>query len=287
MLENDAESQAADAIVSHLAKSPGPRAPAAKLPQIHLDSNSMTGLSILQSEASKQVPPNNTDKNMRAAAETSIISRVLGGASKEVDSETKQSEKTDSPSTAWAKFDKSPRKRTFKNISKPATPAPPTTPKRTNFFSASGTPIGLSPGFRPSPGMSRDAGAITLTPNPTYSPAPSAVMRLMSEPTGDEIRFCDFQISEESRKGLEEVEAEIEQAHDPTPPPLTPCKNSLMIDEFDAIEAISALNSLSNSPFRPPRRNGEEETDNGGKRSLFASVVGGIKEKDPKARLQF
>jgi hypothetical protein len=288
MLENDAESQAADAIVSHLAKSPGPRAPVSKLPQIHMDANSMSGLSILQSEASKQAS-SSTSKVMPAGAETSIMSRVLRGTSKGVEPETKPSGNAESPSTAWAKLDKSPRKTTFKNISKPSTPGPPTTPKRTNFFSASGTPIGLSPGFRPSPGILRDGGAITLTPNPTYSPAPSAVMRLMSEPSGDEIRFCDFQISEDSRKGLEGVEVGVQQTHDPTPPPLTPSKNSLMMDDstFDAMEAISALNSLSNSPFRPPKRNGEEEPGKGGRKSLFASVVGGTKEKDPKARLQF
>lgn len=280
MMDSDGESRAADAIVNQLARSPDRRS-AARLPQIHLDSNSMSGLSILQSDAVNQT----SEIQVKFGPETSIMSRILGETTRNCD---RRDQKHDT-NIKWPTLEGSPRKPTLSNITKPATPAQPSTPKRTNFFSESGTPMGLSPGFRPSPGISRNGSSITLTPNPTYSPAPSAVMRLMSEPSGDELRFCDFQISEESRKGLEGDNYQVHQAHDPTPPPLTPSKNSLMLEEFDAIEAISALNSLSNSPFRVHKKNRESDTfvPQDGKKSLFASVVGGIKEKDPKARLQF
>ena len=100
--------------------------------------------------------------------------------------------------------------------------------------------------------------------------------------------FCDFQISEESQK---ELEVEPPQHHDPTPPPLTPSKNSLFgaqLMETDDLEAISALNSLSNSPFRPQKRPEEDvASKEESKKSLFAAVVGGAREKDPKKKLQF
>jgi hypothetical protein len=277
MLENDAESQAADAIVSHLAKSPVSSG-LSKLPQMELDTNSMSGLSILQSEASRQATAVADDKKASSNSGVSIMSRVLEGASKSSDSEKKPSDKKKEPTNPSNSME-SPRKRPPKSMFNPATPGPPTTPKRQNFFSMSGTPIGLSPGFL------RNGGGIALTPNAPYSPARSTMMRLMNDQSVDELQFCDFQISEESRKELEGEPKEPQ--HDPTPPPLTPSKNSLMFGEHD-LEAISALNSLSNSPFRQKKR---PEEDKGSKKekkkSLFAAVVGGIKQKDPKKKLQF
>jgi hypothetical protein len=139
---------------------------------------------------------------------------------------------------------------------------------------------------------------ITLTPNVSYSPAPSAVMRFMNEQSNDdEIKFCDFSISEESRMNLEGDHPSHQPRIDPNPPPLTPSKNSLMFGEQivgddDTFEAISALNALSNSPFRPKKRPQPEESKKEGKKeekkSLFATVVGGInKQKDPKKKLTF
>jgi hypothetical protein len=61
------------------------------------------------------------------------------------------------------------------------------------------------------------------------------------------------------------------------------------MQEYDAIEAISALNSLSNSPFRapPPPVIPNEDGKGERKKSLFASVIEGVKDKDPKAKLDF
>lgn len=284
MIDGNGESQGVEVVGSHLG-SPVP----VKLAQIDLGLNSMSGLSILQSEAAKQSSESNgpvESKEPRGSGK-SIMSRILHGRNHDHDL-PRQSELN----SRWRTLEESPRKNVahYSTESTIATLAPPpSTPKRTNFFSASGTPIGLSPCFRPSPGASRIGGSITLTPNPEYSPAPSTVMRLMSEPSGDELRFCDFQISEESRKGLEGEIYQVNQTHDPTPPPLTPSKNSLMLEEFDAIEAISALNSLSNSPFQAPQNSGDSDPSAPGaaKKSLFATVIGGMNSRDPKTRLKF
>jgi hypothetical protein len=250
----------------------------------------MSGFSMLQSEPVKQSSESDVllESKEPSGSEQSIMSRIFQGMHHNQEVSHHRSEL----STRWKILEESPRKKASKHPTEtdiPTLPAPPSTPKRTNFFSASGTPIGLSPGFRPSPGACRNGGSITLTPNPEYSPAPSTVMRLMSEPSSDELRFCDFQISEESRKGLEGEQYQDNQAHDPTPPPLTPSKNSLMLEEFDAIEAISALNSLSNSPFQAPQNAGDSDRSAPGatKKSLFATVIGGMNLRDPKARLQF
>jgi len=282
MLDNDGESQGVEGIVSHLDLA-GP----VRLAPIDVGVNSMSGLSILQSEAVKQSSESNgpLESKEPSGSEQGFMSRIFHGRRPDLDLSNRRSELI----TRCKVNEESPRKKVSKYATEStvATLAPPpSTPKHTNFFSASGTPIGLSPGFRPSPGASRNGGSITLTPNPAYSPAPSTVMRLMSEPSGDELRFCDFQISEESRKGLEGEHYQVNQTHDPTPPPLTPSKNSLMLEEFDAIEAISALNSLSNSPFQAPQNSGGS-APGAAKKSLFATVIGGMNSRDPKARLQF
>lgn len=282
MLENDAESQAADAIVCHLAKSPI-RGNMSKLPQMELDSDSMSGLSILQSEASRQATTTTeNDKPISSSAGVSIMSRVLEG-SKSTDSK-KQPEGIANRAVGESATEKkytsksqnnmdSPRKRAPSKSSIPSTPLPPSTPKGSNFFSMTGTPIGLSPGFRPSPAAilrSHNNGA-PRTPGGSFSPAPDSMM--------DEFRYCDFKISEESQKQFEGRK----RHHDPTPPPLTPSKNSMFSDQLMAndLEAISALNSLSNSPFKP-KKAPESNSKAQAKKSLFATVVGGVKEKEPQ-----
>lgn len=280
MLENDDESQAADAIVSHLARSPVTSS-LSKLPQLELDSNSMSGLSILHSEASRQATANVESIKSSSNSGTSIMARVLEGASKSSDHEIKFQAKRKEPPSATGNME-SPRKRPAKNATVLSTPLP-STPKRPNFFSTSGTPIGLSPAFRASPGI-RNSTGITLTPNP-FSPNPNSVMQLVGDESMGASMFVDFQISEESRKELL-LEGKQQPQHDPTPPPLTSPKNSMLGEQLlqNDLEAISALNSLSNSPARPK---GQGEPKKQAKRSLFAAVVGGTRQKDPKKKLQF
>ena len=272
MLENDAESQAADAIVSHLAKSPLPSS-LSKLPQMQLDSDSMSGLSIL--EVSKQGGNLNEGSKISFPPEMSIMSRVLEGTSK-----SSFPKKTSSNSINNME---SPRKRSSK---------PPSTPNRPySFTSTKGTPIVLSPGFRASPSLLRNASGIPLTPNGQFSPAPST-LRLSTDQSPEEFRFSDYQISELSQKRFgQEVHNGRPQQHDPNPPPLgTPSKGQYF-GEHD-LEAISALNSLSNSPFKQKKRPEDEarEAKPEQPKSLFAAVVGGLKDKKeslPKQKLEF
>ena len=293
MLENDAESQAADAIVSQLAKSPLPNN-LSKLPHMQLDSDSMSGLSILQSEVSRQTSSNNESSKPNYTSGMSIMSRVLEGASKPSNSEKKAAEEPTASSNSKITMG-SPRKRPPKPVS--ATSLPPSTPKRPySFTSTKGTPIALSPGFRPSPSGLQNGGGIPLTPNVQFSPAPST-MRLNNDQSPEQFRICDFHISELSQKRFGQFDAHANVKNpptDPNPPPSTPSKKSFFGGQLmeNDLEAISALNSLSNSPFRPQNKPDSETKESKAepKMSLFATVVGGLKEKKerfPKEKLEF
>jgi hypothetical protein len=299
MLESDAESHlvlVADAI-SQMAKTPT-NPDAIKLPQMHLDTNSLSGLSVLQPDASK--PAASLPKGPNSGI--SIMASVMERTSKSNESSSNNNSNKESDSKMLAPSNKetpkkfsmeSPRKRMPSRSAAPSTPT--LTPKggKSNFFSMGGTPIGLSPGFRMSPNMRTNA--LSLTPNVTYSSAPNSVMRFMNDGnSGDGFEFCNFEISEESRQQMD-VNGKAGSQADPTPPPLTPSKNSLMFGEQTLMggdfDAISALQSLSNSPARGllTRKQPEEPASSKSeKKSLFAKVVGGIKEKDPsKKKLQF
>jgi hypothetical protein len=304
MLENDAESHlvlVADAI-SQMAKTPTNPDPS-KLPQMCLDANSLSGLSVLQSDASKPAASLLPRKGSNSGI--SIMASVMERTSKSNESKSNESsnnKKNESDSKMLAPSKKetqkefsmeSPRKRMPSRSAVPSTPT--LTPKggKSNFFSMQGTPIGLSPGFRMSPPTRNNA--LSLTPNVAYSPAANSVMRFMNDGnSGDGFEFCNFEISEESRNQLD-VNGKVGSQADPTPPPLTPSKNSLMFGEQtlmggDFSDAISALQSLSNSPARGllTRKQEEPASSKSEKKSLFAKVVGGIKEKDPsKKKLQF
>jgi Myb-like DNA-binding domain len=288
MLDIEDESHAADAIVTHLAKSPGRRMALSRVD--HLDGNSVSGLSILQLEASKQAP--SLPESSRYGNESSIMSRVLGNVAKtktHAPDNGSSFSKLEHVSQRYAEDSPSESRQNRPIMERPSTmsTAPPVTPKRANFFSTAGTPIGLSPGFRGSPGSPRPG--LALTPNPMYSPAPNSVMRLMSDRSGDELQFSDFHIDLDtsSRPKLDDL---MDPVHDPNPPPFSsPNKNSLNMQEYDAIEAISALNSLSNSPFRaplPPEKPNEYAKGER-KKSLFASVIEGVKDNDTKTKLEF
>ena len=278
MLDNDDESQAVDAI-GNLAniKSPVPST-LSKLPHLELDSNSMSGLSILHDEASRQATDPIDDLKSFSDPGMSIMSRVLEGASKSSDPEKKRS---GTKKDAYNEADNmsSPLKRR-KVGAMPATPLPSTPKRPPNFFSTDhGTPM-LSPTFKSTP-MRRD---ITLTPHLPFSPAPSGMMRFGMDESVGQSMFCDFHISEESKKELEDAPP---AQHDPTPPPLTPSKNSLMIggNLEDLEDVASALAHLSNSPSPFPKKRPDDKK--GERKSLFARVVGGDRGKDPTKKLQF
>jgi hypothetical protein len=296
MLDNDAETEVADAIVRQLAKVPGP-ADDSKLPNMQLDSNSLSGLSVLQSEPSRQ--------NYQASSGIGLMASVLERTSKS-DSDTNDSLK---PAAMGAKqYSKSsktqehpnlmlsPRRRPPAKGAIPSTPGPPSTPGRSTIFSMTGTPIGLVQDFRSSPsGGLKGPRGFSLTPNRSiFSPGPGAVDGLYN---GTDFNTSDgFKFGELSAQGLDGNHDQTDNANDPNPPPLTPSNNSLLFESGFSrtaatpmdMEAISALHSLSNSPAKGliNRQDGSQRATQK-KKSFFESVVGGMKDKDPKKRLQF
>jgi len=297
ILENDPATQADDGIGSSLTKSPL-RPNLTKLPQMELDSDSMSGLSILQSEASRQ--HDGEHEKASSTTRTSIMSRVLEGSTKSDEHSKLQSEETVlTPAKSKTEPSRnqlqpvrqdggSPRKQA-KQMPNPATPMP-STPKRPNFFSMTGTPIGLSPGFRPSPNDALNSiKSKSLRPTGPFSPPPTSVSRLVNDQSVDGFGYCDFNISEESQQRLE-VASRDQRVIDP---PSTPSKSAAFGEHLMAndLDAISALSALSNSPFKK----GLERRDikrRDVKQSLFATVVGGTKKPErqglfPKHKLDF
>ncbi|KAL3931505.1 MAG: hypothetical protein SGBAC_011274, partial [Bacillariaceae sp.] len=275
MLENDPASHTDDAIVSSLVKSPM-RSNLSKLPQMELDSDSMSGLSILQSEASRQHDTEHESPPKVAGA--SIMSQVLGSSSKSEECPRSHPKETVSR-TAGSKADpdkETPKKKQAQQIPNPATPFP-LTPKQPNFFSMTGTPIGLSPGFRPSPNYALNSiKCKNIRATGPLSPPPSSVSRLVNDQSVDGFRYCDFNISEESQQRFEGASRD-QRANDPpsTPSKATAFGEHLMANDLDAISALSAL---SNSPFKKglERRDMKRKE---AKQSFFATVVGGTKKK--------
>ena len=285
LLEDDSDSLAVADAISNLAKSGNPEL--SKLPQMELDTNSLSGLSMLQPEASRQHSSSKAPSGTIMASVLKRASKSSHGDEQATESEPKQNlpapisrKEVMNPSSNSME---SPRKRPPSKAGIPSTPVPVSTPGRPNFFSMSGTPIGLSPGFRPSPGIRNN---LSLTPNVSYSPAPSTVMRFMTDGNShDGLEYLSFELSERSQQ-------ELQCKDDPNPPPLTPSKNSFLFGDHatlmeNDLEAITALNSLSNSPARSLlKRPGEKSKVE--QKSLFATVVGGVKEKDTsRKKLQF
>ncbi|CAJ1941451.1 unnamed protein product [Cylindrotheca closterium] len=283
MLENDPASQPDDVIENSLTKSPM-RSNLSKLPQMELDSDSMSGLSILQSEASRQ-----HDTEPPTVARASIMSRVLESSSKNEEHSRLNSKEIVSKSVAnKADPNKNTPKKQARQKPNPATPLP-STPKRPNFFSMTGTPIGLSPGFRPSPnGALNSIKNKSLRASGLLSPPPSSVSRLVNDQSVDEFRYCDFNISEESQQRFEGASRDQRANVPSTPSKSTAFGEHLMANDLDAISALSAL---SNSPFKKglERRDMKRKEV---KQSFFATVVGGTKKTErqgsyPKHKLDF
>ena len=300
MMENEDESEAANAIVSHLAKSPGRGS--AGLPNFLTDPHAdITGLSVLN-ETSKQAVGSREVPNESGL---SIMARVLGSSSSNLKKssssipESMPSSSKKPAKSASTKVIKSPTKSKtgslFRHGSTASSAAPETPtkgPSSSGFFSSSGTLLGLSPGLRSLGASALLKGdlATNLGTNLSvpYSPAPSILFRAFDEKTGDENRFGllaeDSRICENSNQlGDLAVGADLSNAHNNG--------NSLIIapDEFDA---ISGLGALSNSPFKAvkslPRRDSDASEKKAKKsKSFFARVIGDSKEKSPQKKLYF
>ncbi|VEU40251.1 unnamed protein product [Pseudo-nitzschia multistriata] len=301
MMENEDENEAANAIVSHLAKSPG------------------RGFSNLLSSPSKQPP--SSPREVSTTSGLSIMARVLGNSSSnpkrkqagvETTSDGPSKNLSSSSVSDYPKPFASPKKRqagSFPGHGPLATAAPETPqrdPSSTNgFYSTSGTPLGLSPGLRslgasallkndgigstsltvpfsPAPNHGSQSGLLLKGGNEgtstnftvPYSPAPSMLFRAFDEKTGDENRFAfdhdhDGRVcGEDSNQQLGDlaVGADLSDtahgvANTMNHPPPPNNGNSLIIAP-DEFDAISGLGALSNSPFKTVKSLSQRDHDN-------------------------
>jgi hypothetical protein len=267
MMENDTESLVANAIVNNLAggsrdppqaRSEG-RKEIEQLPDMEIDSSS--GLSMLNNTRDAEAKDPSTP---RRKTNGSIMQSVMDRTRK------------DPP----------------ENDHKMGAPASvPLTPSRPQRYPSFGTPLGVSPG----PGMRFFSPGATRTPvKSCFSPA--AINSMMFGPgvaNTDDYELYPLEFTEESRQALEE-----DNTGSKTMPlstlshPHTP-SNADIFHDHSTLEAISALNSLSNSPatFLKKRPAGDMASSSDGgngpssvSQSLFAAVVGGVEKESRKKR---
>jgi hypothetical protein len=280
MLENDTESMVANAIVSQLARSPAkPRnASSGHFADNDDDNNGFSMLDTYGSSPAK-VP---------RAEGASFLDGVL--------------ERTRQVDPSRASLGTEPGDAA---AMKPPL-AGPSTPNRHTTFSTSTTPIGLSPGFRPggmlppsaskynrSPGISVDsftAGAVSKM----LADSPAANSSSGNSMVGYNLSGM-FDMSDHSQHASEGGDRTPRASPTKTPTrPLFGDDATLMEND---LEAISALNSLSNSPALPLMKRPASTQDRPGdgiggggesRQSLFATVIGGVKEKESrKKKLKF
>lgn len=279
MMENDTESMVASAIVSNLANagkenSSDKGAPVERLPQMGLDSNTSSGFSLLNVNGAS---PTKAVKPPSASIMASVLERTKKGARQDGG---KSEEKGESCQEKAASLERYPLH-------------VPSTPSRPSLFPVPTTPIGMSPGLRStflSPAGFRTG--FTPTGKTGFTPTGNSIMwNAPSAASADGYEQFNFEISDRSRQAIQS------NGMPTVGHPLTPSAaglfadgHSLMANDF---EAISALNSLSNSPARSllmKRPNNPDSTvpnpeKNGGEKpSFFAKAIGGIHEKESKKR---
>jgi len=303
MMENEDESAAANAIVSHLAKSPGR---GTKPP------TEGSGLSIM---ARVLKGASSSTSSFATAAESAPPKPPLAPEPAAVASPTKK------------RSGSLPRHGSMSSSAAPATPQKTSSANDSSFYSTGGTPLGLSPGLRSlgaSVLLKNDVGSTSLTapfsPAPNggsllrsdglgtnlsvpYSPAPSMLLRAFDEKTGDENRFAlpmdvhdnitsGGRICEDSNQVLGDLAVGADLSENGVAANMSAhansvggkAGNSLIIapDEFDA---ISGLGALSNSPFKAVRESSDDPKPTKPARSFFARVVGESKETSPQKKL--
>ena len=172
-------------------------------------------------------------------------------------------------------------------------------PPITSLQGPPGTPIGFSSKMALLPALNTGFSPTSSGLRPSYSPGVNSFLMVGNNGASmDGFEYCNFDISEESRNTFGDGKnGGTPLKNFPTMPPpnlghpLTPSQalfhdaNSLLASDFDA---ITALNSLSNSPARSMLRRSlsrnvpvpEEKPHQ--MKSLFARVVGGVEEKQRK-----
>jgi hypothetical protein len=279
MMENDTESMIATTIVNKLAKgSPlvhrGINAPHDR--SAHNAVDQLRGIAVEDGESSSGISTtiNESDRSqsysspLKKRSRGHFMSAVMEGTQKKT-----RSEKAEEISTINHHGDEK------KESAGDFAMGPPLTPLR----GSGGTPIGFS----------RMAFSPALKIG--FSPGVNSLLMPPNGASMDGFDYCNLEISDRSHQAFNEgTSATTPLKSFPTMPPpthghpLTPSRalfqdtNSLMASDFDA---ITALNSLSNSPARALLRKPTSQTVSAPedkprqKRSLFARVVGGVEDK--------
>lgn len=288
VLEQDPESLAASAGAGHGQNAATERANVVvrgnemnRLPNMELDTNTSSGFSLLNSIREDITGPAAVTASPPKRIKGTIMANVL---------ERVGPRKSDNGENHEGRPD---------GVGFPT----PTTPSRTmpaTRMSSFGTPtpIGFSPAVRNmySPGIKN-----AFSPGPggfksCFSPGMHS-LNMSTGHTQDGFEFTNLEISDRSRQAFAEGNNQRGQigsgSQPPTPSPAEIFEEAHGLREGD-LEAISALNSLSNSPARyltkrpASQRDGEGEQASldleGTKMSLFAAVVGGIEKKETKKR---
>ena len=289
MMENDTESMVADAIVTQLANGatkdlPQSRNEAgkeiARLPNMEIDSKSSSGLSMLNSTRDAPDTHKSPSTPRRKQNGGSIMASVMERTRK--DPPRNDSDEHDNRAS----------------MAMEAPPPVPLTPSQPlQRFPSFGTPLGISPG----PGMrSFFSPGVRHGQSPGLKScfSPAAINSMMFGPgvTGaDDYDLLPLELTEASRQALEDNDGSAKPMPLSSPShPHTPSNVDMFHDSSHGLkatdlDAISALNSLSNSPAKFLRKRpssamgGSEGADNqssSGSKSLFAAVVGGVEKKE-------
>jgi hypothetical protein len=301
MMENDTESMIATTIVHKLAKGSPLLHPGINVSHdrsAHDAVDRLQGVAIEDGESSSGMSTtiNESERSqsysspLKKRSRGHFMSSVMEGSQKKT-----KSEKSEDASTNNHHGEE--KKESAGDIAM----RPPLTPLR----GPAGTPLGFSrmafspalkAGFSPAPAAAR----------PSYSPGVNSLLLAGTNGASmDGFEYCNFDISERSHQAFSEgISATTPLKSFPTMPPptlghpLTPSRalfqdtnsHSLLASDFDA---ITALNSLSNSPARSLLRKPTSQTFSAPeenprqKKSLFARVVGGVEDKRKRSANNF
>lgn len=286
MIENDTESMVASAIVHNLAAGRVDPMPSRhdsvkvieRFPQIEIDSKSSSGFSMLNSTrdaADANKDPATPAKKQKGSIMASVMELTRQPASL-------PNENAASPGTVHGN----------KCMPAPLTPGPPPPAQR---FAPFGTPLDApSPGPRLRHVFSPETKN-GQSPNVKSCFSPAAMNSFMfgssvADATDYDL-YPTLELTDASRQALEQNGGTPSKHMPFSALPHTP--SNANVDLFGHLkatdlEAISALNSLSNSPAKYlDKRKASDDIDDGNGRSnsstsksLFAAVVGGVEKKE-------
>ena len=267
---NDSDSLDAAELMSQLSK---PGMDHSKL-GLSLNGDSVSGLSMLKDDNTKQTT---SSKLPSMKLMESVLERSSGSSEENAMGATKTPTKSatmTAPLNASHGFESPAKKSNPAKAFQLDTPMMTPKGKRTGFYTHDGTPIGLDPTFRPDQSL--------LSPNH----AGTVLDYNMDNDNSNQFVYVDLNVEDNSRQ--EQIPKE-----DPTPPPLTPSKNSAMFGgegtataASDHLEAAASIFALLQSPSKVETSNTPEEKKKatGQPKTLFSAAVGRVQEKETSGK---